>query len=49
MQGRDAAWNPNGHFPAYRAETVGQRRDCGIQDPVVLYPEDPGSTDKPRG
>lgn len=49
IQSRDAVWNPNGHFPAYRAESVGQRRGWASQDPIVLYSKDPSSIDKPGG
>lgn len=41
MQGRDVVWNPNGHFPAYRADSMDQRRGWGK--------EDPHSTDKSQG
>lgn len=43
IQGRDAVWNPNGHFPAYRAESVGQRKGWGSQYTPVLYPRTPAA------
>lgn len=47
MQGRDAVWYPNGHFLAYRAESVGQRRGWGHQHPLVPYHKNTSGTDKP--
>lgn len=48
IQGRDAVWIPNDPFPAYRAESMGQRKALGESGPLVLCHEDPPATVKSR-